>query len=66
MTEEKLRERIGEIVEARDDAEKAHSLEDDLHQDVLRAIAAGDAANPAALAKLALTTKFIPFKRWYA
>ena len=47
------------------DNEAAHSDEDELHQDVLQAIADG-AAHPADLAQAALETQKLDFQRWYA
>jgi len=59
--------RIRTAAEDHDD-ERAHSLEDSLHADVLRAIAAGgmSAENAAAIAADALTSHAISFARWYA
>lgn len=45
------------------DDEAGHTMEDRLHQNTLRAIAAG-AADPAALATAALATTMIKFERW--
>lgn len=47
------------------DDERAHSMEDALHQDVLKAIAEG-ATNGIELATEALKTKEIEFNRWCA
>jgi hypothetical protein len=48
------------------DDENAHSLEDELHVAVLRAVAEGMAAEDAAeLAREALTTCDLDFCRWY-
>lgn len=47
------------------DDELAHSMEDALWEDVLRAIADG-APNAAELAKAALATKELDFARWCA
>lgn len=49
-----------------DDDEKAHCMEDDLHQDVLRAIALGECTDPATCARIALATVDIKFSRWHA
>ncbi len=66
VTPEIIRARIAEIAKiAPFDDEAAHSMEDDLFQDVLRAIAGGN-ANPAELANLALTSCNIHFNRWCA
>ena len=43
----------------------AHTLEDELHQAVLRVIAEGRAEQPAAIAAEALKTTAIRFDRWY-
>jgi hypothetical protein len=58
---------VARIESARGDDEIAHTLEDDLHQDVLRAIATGDHEDePSALAEAALKTRAIDFSRWCA
>ena len=49
-----------------DDDERAHSFEDGLHEEVLKAIAEGRCEDPAKAAALALTTRNIEFCRWYA
>lgn len=46
--------------------EIAHGMEDDLHQNVLRAIADGTCDDPAGCARAVLTTQDISFGRWYA
>lgn len=61
-----LCKRVGEIRSMTHDPEKAHVLEDQLHADVLRAIAekattVGDAAD---WALTALATSSIKFPRW--
>ena len=69
MTVEEVRRRVEEIRTIRerdDDDEACHGREDALHQDVLRAIAAGTCALPAVCAEVALSTKDIPFARWCA
>ena len=66
MTIDEVRKTILEINEVRRDDERAHSREDDLHTDVLRAISAGTAENPREMARLALTTEAIEFHRWCA
>lgn len=48
------------------DDEKAHGMEDDLHQDVLRAIGNGTAEDPAGMARAALRTTEFAFARWCA
>lgn len=65
MTIHDVDARIMKIREMADDQETAHKAENELHRDVLRAIAMG-AQNAAHLAELALTTADIRFPRWYA
>ncbi len=48
------------------DDESAHSEEDTIHRDVLRAIAEGSAADPRACASEALKSLAIDFHRWCA
>ena len=60
---------LGEVQQIRErsgDDEVAHRREDWLHQEVLKAIADGKCADPAACAAAALTTLDIDFERWYA
>lgn len=66
MTLDDVKARLAEIAEsAKDDDESAHACEDDLHQDVLQAIADGH-PDAAALAAEALKSVQITFYRWYA
>lgn len=46
--------------------EEAHSAEDHLYREVLRAIADGTVSNPRACADAALKTWEFEFSRWYA
>lgn len=64
MTVEEVRERVALIraASADDDDERAHGLEDQLHQDVLRYLA----DNGHRIAAEALTTLDIDFARWCA
>lgn len=64
MTPGQVAERVAAIRVG--DSEAAHGMEDRLHQDVLRAIAAGECADPAACATEALQTLNIKFERWCA
>ncbi len=48
------------------DDESAHAAEDDIHQAVLAAIAAGICEDPAGCAKAALKTLEQEFHRWCA
>lgn len=65
MTVEDIQERVAAIAAERHDDEAAHGDEDQLHQDVLAAIANG-AENAPELAKAALETVTISFARWCA
>lgn len=57
--------RVAQIEEVRADAERAHSYEDRLHQDVLGAVAVGvEGAQQMAIE--ALKTNDIGFARWCA
>lgn len=66
MTLVDVQARIDEI-EASNDSEKSHGLDDELHVTVLQAIAEGTCADsPAKLAALTLTTLAMGFDRWCA
>lgn len=60
-----IQRRILAIEAASDDPERAHQMEDDLHFDVLCAIAGG-APNPMALATAVLESSELDFPRWCA
>ena len=66
MTVEEIERRLGIISRKHGDDEMQHVAEDKLHQDVLRAIAEGNCANPAELAKAALESLKLYFSRWCA
>jgi hypothetical protein len=65
MTVAEINERVQQIKDKASDPETAHSAEDQLHDDVLQAIADG-ADNPRELAAAALATLKIEFPRWCA
>lgn len=65
MKKDEIELKLEEIRENKDDDEAQHAREDDLHHDVLRAIAAG-CDNPAELAAAALKSLEIKFSRWCA
>ncbi|MFJ8301578.1 hypothetical protein ACIQ9R_37515 [Streptomyces sp. NPDC094447] len=65
MTTEDVARRLAAVHAARDDDESAHGLADELHRDVLAAIAAG-AADAPILAAAALRTETLGFSRWCA
>lgn len=67
MNIEAVEQRVAEIIAKADDDEVAHSLEDDLHQDVLASIGLRSAdPESKALALAALATLDIQFSRWCA
>jgi len=71
ITPTEVRKRLKEIRAATWDGstiyddEKAHGLEDQLYADVLKAVAAGSTYSQQ-LARLALNSHLIRFKRWAA
>lgn len=58
-----VRQQVDEIRVNRRDDEKAHSMEDRLHADVLRAVVRGE-PEAKEMARVALTTNRINFGRW--
>lgn len=66
MNVEDVKTAVALIHKASDDDEVAHSMEDDLHQAVLFAIATHTCENPRLCAEEALRTKKISFSRWCA
>jgi len=66
VTPEDVRRRVEHIRSIAADDEAAHSEEDSLHQEVLMAIARGEADDPAKCAYEALQTAGIDFSRWRA
>lgn len=68
MTLDEVKKRVAAIAAAAvaDDDESAHSMEDELHQDVLNAIAECQCEDPHKVAAEALKTKEIDFARWCA
>ncbi len=66
MTPDQISSRVREIEPLAFDNEVAHRMEDVLWEEVMTAIANGEAADPAACAKAVLETKAIDFTRWYA
>jgi hypothetical protein len=63
VTLKEIQERINHIREISGDDELAHSHEDALYYEVLQAIANSQCADPAAAAKLVITTWEIKFAR---
>lgn len=63
LTVRQVRRKVGEVRRNAGDFEAAHAREDDLHQEVLRAIASGDCEDPRACAAEALRTLAIKFRR---
>lgn len=65
LTAEDIARRLAEIHALQGDDEAAHGREDELHRDVLAAIAAG-APDAPLLAAAALRTETLGFARWCA
>ena len=64
-----VKKRVAKIKELSDtgrctDEEAAHSEEDELQRDVLKAIAGGTCEDPAACARACLRTSKLSFARW--
>jgi len=66
MNVNEIANRVAEINTLRGDDERAHIAEDNLHIDVLNAIAMGSCSDAEACAKAALETLKIDFTRWCA
>jgi len=68
MTVDDVKERLKYFTEHTGwwDDEEAHGTEDEIHLDVLKAIAGGTAENPQEMAKLAISTDEYEFARWCA
>jgi len=68
ITLEQVRQRVHDIALQRTDPEVAHIMEDELHQEILAAIATGVFIGEyaAELAREAIKTKEIDFPRWHA
>jgi len=66
MTPKQVRSRVNRISESQGDPETAHSLEDKLYEDVLRAVAHDNITIPEAreLCHEALRTKTLTFPRY--
>lgn len=65
LTLAEIEQKAAEIEAAAHDPESAHSLEDELREQVLQTIADG-CADPQALARAALKTRELDFERWCA
>lgn len=65
MTCDEVRKRVAEIADIIWDDERAHSMEDRLYVDIMRAIIAG-ASDPQSLCYEALKTQDLDFARWCA
>jgi hypothetical protein len=66
MTRDEIKSRVQEIVDAADDMERAHSLEDDLYYDFVTFVSQNERTNQFSLAIMALEvleTKKVRFKR---
>lgn len=65
MTPEGVKERVAKIDVLGNDPESSHCAEDELFEDVLKAIAGG-ASDPADLAREAIKVLDFDHTRWYA
>lgn len=63
LTKNEVIARVTAIRALKSDDEAAHAAEDSLYRDVLVAIAAGNAEEPVGVARIALGTQRIKFKR---
>lgn len=64
MNVAEINERVQAVMDAsHNDDGVAHSMEDDLHRDVLRAIARGQCEDPRGCAEQALLTAHLKFTR---
>lgn len=66
MTPADVQQMVDHLARPCGDDETLHAEEDQIHQDVLEAIALGKAENPCDCARIALTTKDLKFHRWCA
>jgi hypothetical protein len=66
MTLDEIKDRVGRVKARVSDPEVAHGLEDELRDDLLKALAEGRVSDPAAAAQIALETNNFNFPRWCA
>jgi hypothetical protein len=66
MNIKEIDERLMRIAAIASDHARAHEAEDELHEDVLLAIAEGRCEDPAACAAAALKSLDLEFCRWYS
>lgn len=66
MNIEDVFRKLSEIADVVGDYEAAHSREDDLYYDLLKAIAAGECDDPEACARVAISSKHLDFPRYCA
>ena len=66
MNLKEVKKRLVEVLDKASDYERAHILEDALHQDLLTAIARGKCRDPKACAREAIKTLNISFRRYHA
>lgn len=64
MTVDDVLRGLEEILQLSGDDERAHGAEDALFVAVLESIADGEAEDPVKMARLALTSRAIPFARY--
>ena len=66
MTPEDVTNAVRRIYDLRGDDEAAHIAEDQLHVEVLKAIANSTCEHPRECARITLTSEDIKFQRWCA
>lgn len=66
MTPAEVQKMVDHLARPCGDDETLHAEEDQIHRDVLEAIAMGKARNARECARIALTTRDLDFSRWYA
>lgn len=66
MEREQVEARVRAIADTAEDPEVAHTLEDELYLDLLRAIATGECRNPRDAALAAIQAAHLDFPRWHA
>lgn len=66
MLTDHVKQKVAEIIEVRDDYEKAHGLEDQLYEDFVQYICDTGTTDQRSLARVVLSTKDIDFPRYTA
>lgn len=66
MTPDDVKQKVETIRASSDDAESAHSMEDELYENILTAIRDGTIVDAVKCCEEALKTKELKFPRWCA